>query len=242
MNLSDFLLTADADNAVALAAWQALPVTTGKLIHRDSMNSMLAMASVYVRFKAIALDDAHPFQNLIAAFLDSVEYNFIVGKTTGDLQIAALDQIIAADIDVSVPLASIKPAIMDRANSVNLPNANATLEQVLDIRDPLVWTPCTHGGQSWSVSASQSDKMKFIVTKTVAGGSVDLKTTWSVNNEVATVQTTINRITHIQCNDSNVSTSDMRLRQEMKIPSEARIIRMEYKGRDVTSVAVSVGN
>jgi hypothetical protein len=109
MLLSDFSTLAEA---------KAYTTTQPKLIHRDSMNSLLASAGLYIALKGIALDSANPFQNLIAAFLDSVEYNFMVGDgtTTGDRQILALDSIIASGGDFGAAIASIKPVILAMAN------------------------------------------------------------------------------------------------------------------------------
>ena len=87
------------------------------------------MGGVYSRFKEIALDSTHPFQDMIAAFLDSSNYNFIVGDETGDSQIVAMNTIIAANIDVSAALTVIKSIILSEANVDSQPFANATQAQ-----------------------------------------------------------------------------------------------------------------
>lgn len=119
MNLADFNTLAEA---------QAHTVTTGKLIHRDTMNSLLASAGLYVAFKNMALDSNNPFQDLIAAFLDSEEYNFKRGAptSTGERQIAALDTMIAAGGDLGAALAALRPVILGIANPVSNPFASAT--------------------------------------------------------------------------------------------------------------------
>lgn len=102
--------------------------TQPRLIHRDSMNSLLASAGLYVGFQAMAVDNTNPFQNLIAAFLDSTEYNFMRGEptSTGERQIAALDSMIAAGGALGGALAQLKPIILAMANPVINPYENAT--------------------------------------------------------------------------------------------------------------------
>jgi hypothetical protein len=109
-----------------LAAARLYETTQPRLIHRDTMNSLLASAGLYVSFQALAKDTNNPFQNLIAAFLDSTEYNFMIGNPTGDRQIAALDSIIAAGGDLGAALAQLRPVILSIANPVIKPFENAT--------------------------------------------------------------------------------------------------------------------
>lgn len=184
MNLKEFLLTADADNQIALDAAKLHPLTTGVLIHRDSMNSILAIAGIYVRFKEIAIEANHPFQNLIAAFLDSTEYNFKQSEkpsSTGMRQIAALDAIINANIDVSVPLASIKPAIMAKANQITYPFANTTLQDIIDERDSgeVVSLPINNAQHvlSMSITTKPSKTISVKVQQRFGADNTDL-TEW----------------------------------------------------------------
>lgn len=117
MKLSDFNTLADA---------KAYTTTEPKLIHRDSMNSLLASAGMYVALKDISQDSTNPHQNLIAAFLDSTEYNFMVGNSTGDRQVLALDSMISAGGAMGVALQSLKPAILSIANPTVKPFESAT--------------------------------------------------------------------------------------------------------------------
>jgi hypothetical protein len=107
MILSDFNTLVEA---------RAYVTTQPKLIHRDSMNSLLASAGLYIALKDIALDTTNPFQNLISAFLDSVEYNFMLNSDTGNRQISALDSIVSAGGAMGSAIASIRPLILSMAN------------------------------------------------------------------------------------------------------------------------------
>ena len=117
MNLQDFATLVEA---------KAYTTTQPKLIHRDSMNSLLASAGMYIALKDVAADTASPYQNLMAAFLDSVEYNFMIGNATGDRQIGALDSIIASGGALGLGLAAIRPTILAMANPEVKPFENAT--------------------------------------------------------------------------------------------------------------------
>jgi hypothetical protein len=119
MKLSDF---------ATLALAQAETVTQPKMIHRDTMNSLLADAGIYVALKQMALDNNNPFQNNIAAFLDSTDYNFMIGDgtTTGDRQLSELDIMIASGGAMGAAIAAIRPIILRKANPLTFPFKNAT--------------------------------------------------------------------------------------------------------------------
>ena len=137
MNLTDFNTLAEA---------KAHPTTAGKLIHRDTMNSLLASAGLYVAFKNMALDSNNPFQDLIAAFLDSEEYNFMLDSATGVRQIAALDTMIAAGGDLGAALAALKPVILGIANPVSYPFATATAHDFAKAKGSMVYVQVTPSG------------------------------------------------------------------------------------------------
>lgn len=105
---------------------QAYKVITGQLINRDSLNGWLGAAKIYKRMKAIAADDTHPFCDVMEAFLDSVDYNFIEGTVAGDQHIELLDSLIANEPTIGQQLAEIKPLVMARANVVTKPYENKT--------------------------------------------------------------------------------------------------------------------
>ena len=131
MNLSDFNTLTEA---------QEYSETTGKIINRDTMNNLLALSGVYIRFKEIAVDNTHQYQNMTAAFLDSQNYNFIIGNETGDAQITVLDAIIAANIDISPALTALKPIILSKANITTHPFADVTQSQFNTAKNELLLT------------------------------------------------------------------------------------------------------
>ena len=173
MTLTDFLATADADDALALAAAQAYTETQGKLIPRNTMNSILAQAGLYNAFLS-----ASPTNDLIAAFMDvsSTEYNFIQGNATGDGQITALDALIAGDYP---QLAALKPTLIALCNVPYQPFANTTLAQVKAIRYQATAALCVHpAGMDYAVSASNKDLFSFVTVLTDGCTGIDVSLRW----------------------------------------------------------------
>ena len=109
-----------------LASAKLVTSTTGRLIHRDTMNSLLGKAGIYIDFKALALDASSPFQNIVAAFLDSEEYSFIVGDPIGDDLILLLDSMIASNLNISPALALLRPKLILASNPISHPFAQKT--------------------------------------------------------------------------------------------------------------------
>ena len=132
MNLQDF---------ATLALARAHPVIIGELINRDSLNGWLGGAGIYKRMKTIAADPAHPDCDVMEAFLDSVDYNFIAGTTTGDAHIALLDSLIANESTIGPQLAALRPLVMSRANVVTYPLANTTKQDFDRAHGLFVYAP-----------------------------------------------------------------------------------------------------
>ena len=118
-----------------LAEAQAYEYITGQMIHRDSMNGWLGQAGVYKAMKAVAADELNPFSDVMEAFLDSEEYNFKQGTTTGDAHIALLDSLITGEPTIGARLASIKPIVMARANVVSKPYEFTTQQDFDEAKD-----------------------------------------------------------------------------------------------------------
>ena len=175
MTLTEFLLTADADDVLALAAAQAHTETQGKLIPRNTMNSILAQALLYNDFL-----EASPTNDLIAAFMDvsSTEYNFIQSNPagTGDQQIAALDTLIAGDYPT---LAALKPTLIALCNVPYKPFESTTMAQVKAIRYPATAELCVHpSGMDYAVSASSKDLFSFVTVLTEDCTGIDVSIRW----------------------------------------------------------------
>ena len=186
--LQEFLLDASADNTFALAEAQAYKVIQKKLIHRDSMNAYLQSAGIYRAIQLVAETDGHLAQDAFLAFLDSEEYNFMQGVGLGDNQLAALDQMIAANItqvvggntvNISAGLAALKPVIMARANVETYPFENVTLEEVVFNRQELLNLTQNNAQHiiNFSIANSASDLTSVIVEQRFGADNTDL-TEW----------------------------------------------------------------
>lgn len=66
----------------------------GKLIHRNTMNLILAQNNCYNRLKEIGENPLHPMRDLVSAFIDSTEYNLIQSSDTGQGVIALMQALI----------------------------------------------------------------------------------------------------------------------------------------------------
>ena len=157
MDLKTFLETANADDVLALDEARAYTQTEGQLIHRDTMNSMFAQAKLYVAFKDMAADPSNPFQNELAAFLDSQDFNFMQDSATGQAQIAMLDAIIDAGVDgLSAAISTLKPIIIGLANRITNPFAGVTLADVKRTRGTITFKTIVPDG-GWLKITTNAD-------------------------------------------------------------------------------------
>lgn len=76
------------------AAWLHVE-KQGKLIHRNTMNLILAKNNCYNRLKEIGENPLHPMRDLVSAFIDSTEYNLIQSSKTGQGVIELMQALIA---------------------------------------------------------------------------------------------------------------------------------------------------
>ena len=99
--------------------------TQGKMIHRNTMNLLLAQNERYITLKDIADNPLHPMRELVAAFMDSTEYNLIQTSTAGQAVINLMKTLIAAE-DGDANLQAVLDTAMALANETYYPHANAT--------------------------------------------------------------------------------------------------------------------
>ena len=78
----------------SLTAAKEYTYSKGKLIHRNTMNFILAQNNCYTKLKDISKNILHPMQDLVAAFLDSTEYNLIQTSVTGQGVINLIQKLI----------------------------------------------------------------------------------------------------------------------------------------------------
>lgn len=146
MTLQEFLSdkTGTAEELQTLA--KDYPSVKTGYITANLMNSLLVQNGLTRAMQKIAETDGHPAQNAMLSFFDprSTDYNFIIGDgtTTGDLQIALLDGLIAAGsaldtviggqtIEVAAKFATLKPTLIYLCNTPYKPFENVTLHEVM---------------------------------------------------------------------------------------------------------------
>ena len=108
-----------------LQAAKEYPQTRGKMIHRNTMNLLLAQNERYITLKDIADNPLHPMRELVAAFMDSTEYNLIQTSTAGQAVIQLMQTLIAVESN-DAKLQSVLDTAMALANETYYPHANAT--------------------------------------------------------------------------------------------------------------------
>lgn len=106
------------------------PEVRGSLIHRNSMNAMLAAKGWYIKLKDIADNPLHPLRDAVAAFMDSTEYNLIQTSATGQAIIGMMTALIQYEGN-DEDLASVRDAAIAKANEVYYPYAKATTHEFM---------------------------------------------------------------------------------------------------------------
>lgn len=138
MQLSDFLLTASADHAQAVIEANNFTQNEGHLLPATTVNGILANLDLTGHVEDIAKDVDHPFRHKMSSLLLSIggnhEFNFIVGKTVGDAQIATLNQIITGIPELAVKLTAFRDTVLFLANKQVRPLLGTTLHDVLITR------------------------------------------------------------------------------------------------------------
>lgn len=161
MTLSEFLATASADHAQALAEARAFTVNAGQLIPATTINQLFAQLDLTGIIADLADDAAHPARHKLKSVLLSVQgnhdFNFITGTTAGDGNLLMLDWLIAGPMsDYAAQLVQFKATVSVLANRVSYPFANATLHDVLIERKDCPTKPVTHSG-GWVTITTNAD-------------------------------------------------------------------------------------
>lgn len=160
MTLSEFLATASADHAQALAEARAFTVNAGQLIPATTINQLFAQLDLTGIIADLADDAAHPARHKLKSVLLSVQgnhdFNFITGTTAGDGNLLMLDWLIAGPMsDYAAQLVQFKATVSVLANRVSYPFANVTLHEVLIERKACPTKPVTHSG-GWVTIATNA--------------------------------------------------------------------------------------
>lgn len=161
MTLSEFLATASADHAQALAEARAFTVNAGQLIPATTINQLFAQLDLTGVIADVADDATHPARHKLKSVLLSVQgnhdFNFITGTTAGDGNLLMLDWLIAGPMQAyAAQLTQFKTTVSALANRVSYPFANVTLHDVLIIRNACPTKPVTQSG-GWVTITTTAD-------------------------------------------------------------------------------------
>ena len=251
MNLTDFLLTASADNNVALA--EAKAYTTTKVWRIEGAERKTSVETVVIvndttdrLTDAIATLKALPEPTpteagqlvLSKAILRALGnlYNPEFYINLADTEVAGMfSNAQALGVLTAAEIAGITTA----ATYNETPFDSTTLEQVRAIRQPPQWLDCDHGGQAHVVSASYQDTFTFSATLVEEVDNISIRCYWAT--AVGAQEYLAQRKTNITGQDA-LFVSQSFSRASMGLPSTARILRFEfisaYDGV-VSSVSVS---
>lgn len=161
MTLNEFLATASADHAQALAEARAFTVNAGQLIPATTINQLFAQLDLTGIVADVADDTNHPARHKLKSVLLSVQgnhdFNFITGTTAGDGNLLMLDWLIAGPMSAyATQLTQFKTTVSALANRASYPFANVTLHDVLIIRNACPTKPVTHSG-GWVTITTSAD-------------------------------------------------------------------------------------
>jgi hypothetical protein len=149
-NLADFLLTANPDHALALAEAHAYTVNDGHMLPATTISGILAKHNLTGHVVDISNDVGHPFRHKMLSMRMSIEgdhpFNFIIGKTVGDEQIATLNQMITGIPELAVQLTAFRDTVLFLANKTVQPLLGTTLHDVLITRNVCPMRPVTQAG------------------------------------------------------------------------------------------------
>ena len=146
-NLADFLLTANPDHALALAEAHAYTVNEGRTLPATTVNGILADLNLTGHVEDIAKDVDHQFRHKMSSLLLSIggnhDFNFMIGTTVGDAQIATLNQMITALPELAAKLTAFRNLVVHLSNKQIKPLLGTTLHDVLITRNVCPTVPVT---------------------------------------------------------------------------------------------------
>jgi hypothetical protein len=248
MTLTEFLLTANADDDIALADWQAIPSTETIYMATSTMNALLADKKLKIPFKKAAVDSTHPFQDYADVFVDSTlqstDFNFNPESTMGASVVGMLNEMATGPFtvdgtDYSDAIGLLRDLLVYLGSKVTYRNKGTTLEQVKAIRYPATWLACEHSGQAHVVSASYSDILTLAATLVDNVTNISVRCYWAtaVGAQEYLSQSSVN----LRGMDA-LFVSQSFTRANLGLPTTARILRFEYTSAYdgvVSSVSVS---
>lgn len=135
MNLSDFLKTANAEDATALAEARAHTETRGQTISSDRLTMIALAANMYGVFTDVAADPTHQARGYVLALMDrlrtSTDFHFIIGDPKGNANLGMFDLLISSLMtEHATALQTLKDMVVAEANPTAKPFENVTLHDV----------------------------------------------------------------------------------------------------------------
>ena len=241
MSFEQFLSTAAVDNQIALddAKLYAVNVDSHR-VGSGQGRGFLIEENIWPTLRTIQDDKAHPLFGLadgvVVTASDASSYFGINPATSEGMGNIVASQVL---VDALIMTSAQRNAFLNKSITVTYPFADKTLEDVLKIRQPAVWTACDHGGQAFIASVLSTDKFNFSVLLADNTYGIQIRCLWS----------TINGAQEFLASDYQtiagtdaLAISKQIPKSSFRLPPEARSIRFEYLTEYaglVTSISVS---
>lgn len=239
MTLTEFLVTANVDDTIALA--EAKAYTTTKVWRIEGQIRKTAVETVFTNSE---------IEERLQGFVEDISLIDVGARTSTQATTLKVSKAILrsisrlyepeyyinlADPDIATMFAAadaldiLEPTeiegITRAATYTETPFVNTTLAQIKAIRYPPTWIGCEHGGQSYMVSASNADMVTLSVELVDNVNNVTVRCYWAT--AVGQQEYLSNRTLSVNGSDAlNVSQSFSRA--EIGLPTTARILRFEY--------------
>lgn len=150
MQLKDFLLTADADHAVALQQAKDYEVIEPVFITSNTLTVYVVGAGLYDVFTDVANDTTSPVRGICMALMDRLrgasEFNLSETLPLGQANIGMLNALIAALPQYEPAISNLKATLIAVSNKTVKPFANVTLHDVLLTRNAVPFADVTING------------------------------------------------------------------------------------------------
>jgi len=237
MNLEEFLSTANADDAVALAEAKAY-VTTKVWRIEGAIRKTQVETTVIVNDTIDRLEANIVTLSAIASPTPTEAGQLVISKAilralnnlyNPEFYINLADPTVASMFANAQALGVLTQpeidGITEAATYAETPFASTTIDDVKAIRYPSDWTACDHGAQAYIISTS-NEPIAFSLSLTTTTSLVRIRCYWST--AVGSQEFLSNRSLAMDGTDS-LFVSQMFTRQSLGLPTTARVLRFEYK-------------
>ena len=160
LSRQEFLQTADADHTIALEQLRQYSVQVPQFITSNSLTVYVVKHGLYDVFSDIADNPDSPVRSICMALMDRLkgqsEFNLSEQLPLGQANLQMLNTLILALPEHSENISNLRDVLVGISNQIQFPYANATLHDVLIIRNACPTKPVTQSG-GWVTITTNAD-------------------------------------------------------------------------------------